>query len=35
MVASASELGDWPNDTLPGEARELRCRALRQLGRAC
>jgi hypothetical protein len=26
-------LREWPNDALAAEARELRCRALRQLGR--
>jgi hypothetical protein len=28
-------LHDWPGDALAREARELRCRALRQLGRSC
>jgi ferric-dicitrate binding protein FerR (iron transport regulator) len=28
-------LRDWSNHTLAAEARELRCRALRQLGREC
>jgi hypothetical protein len=27
-------LREWPNDALAPETRELRCRALRQLGRA-